>query len=64
MHKVGGKWLIYDIVAENVSLVRNYRNQFNRILSKSSYEDLVQTIQSKLKALSAPSSAASSASSS
>ncbi len=60
LHKVGGKWLIYDIIAENVSLVRNYRNQFTHILSKSSYEDLVQTIQSKLKALSAPSSAASS----
>jgi phospholipid transport system substrate-binding protein len=52
LHKVDGKWLIYDIVAENVRLVRNYRNQFNRILSKSSYEDLVQTIQSKLKQLS------------
>ncbi len=52
LHEVDGKWLIYDIVAENVSLVRNYRNQFNRILSKSSYEELVQTIQSKLKQLS------------
>jgi len=56
LHKVDGKWLIYDIVAENVSLVRNYRNQFNRILSKSSYEDLVETIQSKLKQLSTSSS--------
>jgi len=56
LHKVDGKWLIYDIVAENVSLVRNYRNQFNRILSKSSYEDLVQTIQAKLKQLSTPAS--------
>ncbi|HEV8711790.1 MAG TPA: ABC transporter substrate-binding protein [Candidatus Binatia bacterium] len=55
LHKVDGKWLVYDIVAENVSLVRNYRNQFNRILSKSSYEDLVQTIQAKLKQLSTPS---------
>ncbi|HKA54903.1 MAG TPA: ABC transporter substrate-binding protein [Candidatus Binatia bacterium] len=55
MHRVDGKWLIYDIVAENVSLVQNYRNQFNRILSKSSYEDLVQTIQAKLKQLSTPS---------
>jgi phospholipid transport system substrate-binding protein len=54
LHKVNGKWLIYDIVAENISLVRNYRNQFNRILSKSSYEDLVQTIQAKLKQLSTP----------
>ena len=56
LHKVDGKWLIYDIVAENISLVRNYRNQFNRILSKSSYEDLVQTIQAKLKQLSTPAS--------
>jgi phospholipid transport system substrate-binding protein len=53
LHRVDGKWLIYDIVAENVSMVRNYRNQFNRILSRSSYEDLVQTIQNKVKELSA-----------
>lgn len=53
LHTVGGKWLIYDIVAENVSMVRNYRNQFNRILSKSSYQDLVHTIQNKIKELSA-----------
>ncbi len=52
LHQVGERWLIYDIVAENVSMVRNYRNQFNRILSKSSYEDLVQTIQNKIKELS------------
>jgi phospholipid transport system substrate-binding protein len=46
-----GAWLIYDMVAENVSMVRNYRNQFNRILSKSSYSDLVQTLQTKIKEL-------------
>jgi len=56
LRNTGGKWLLYDIVAENVSLVRNYRNQFSRILSKSSYGDLVQTIQAKLKELSASSS--------
>jgi ABC-type transporter MlaC component len=44
-------------VAENVSMVRNYRNQFSRILSKSSYEELLQNIQNKLKELSTPSSA-------
>jgi phospholipid transport system substrate-binding protein len=57
LHRVNGKWLIYDIVAENVSMVRNYRNQFSRILSKSSYEELLQNIQNKLKELSTPSSA-------
>jgi len=59
LHKVNGKWLIYDIVAENVSMVRNYRNQFSRILSKSSYEDLVQSIQNKLKQLSSTPSSSS-----
>lgn len=51
LRRVNGRWLIYDVVVENVSLVNNYRNQFNRILSKSSYEDLVQKLQTKLQQL-------------
>ena len=51
LRQVNGQWLIYDVVVENVSLVNNYRNQFNRILSKSSYEDLVQKLQTKLQQL-------------
>ena len=51
MHLVKDKWLVYDVVAENVSMVRNYRNQFNRIILKSSYQDLVQTLQTKVKEL-------------
>ena len=56
LHSVNGHWLIYDVVIENISMVRNYRTQFNRIINKSSYENLVQSIQSKLKQLSASSS--------
>jgi phospholipid transport system substrate-binding protein len=56
LHLVEGRWLIYDVVIENVSMVRNYRTQFNRIINKSSYENLVQSIQSKLKQLAASSS--------
>jgi len=52
MRKTNGKWLIYDVIAENISMVRNYRNQFQRILSNSSYQDLVQKIEMKLKELS------------
>ena len=48
LHRVGGGWLIYDVVIENVSMVSNYRNQFHRVLSQSSYEDLVKSIESKL----------------
>jgi phospholipid transport system substrate-binding protein len=44
---VDGKWKIYDVVAENISIVNNYRSQFNRILANSSFEDLIQRIRSK-----------------
>jgi phospholipid transport system substrate-binding protein len=47
LHRIGGDWRIYDVVIENVSLVRNYRNQFNRILSQSSYDELVQALKKK-----------------
>ena len=42
-----GKWRIYDVIIEGVSLVNNYRSQFNSILLKSSYEELVQRIKEK-----------------
>lgn len=51
LHKVNGKWLVYDVIIENVSLVRNYRNQFHRILGKKSYADLVETIRAKIQQL-------------
>ena len=51
LHRISGKWLIYDIVAENVSLVQNYRNQFNRLLQDSSYDGLVQTLRKKIQEL-------------
>ena len=44
---VDGKWKIYDIVAEGISLVNNYRAQFNRVLANSSFDDLMQRIKAK-----------------
>jgi len=49
LHRSAEGWLIYDVVIENVSMVRNYRNQFARILSRSSYEDLIQAIKRRLE---------------
>jgi phospholipid transport system substrate-binding protein len=51
LHNVNGKWLVYDVVIENVSMVQNYRNQFNRILTKSSYEELIKALQHKIHEL-------------
>ena len=42
-----GGWTIYDVIIEGVSLVNNYRSQFNNILIKSSYKELVQKIKAK-----------------
>ena len=45
LHKVDGKWKIYDVVAENISLVNNYRSQFNRVIARSSFEELLKTMK-------------------
>ncbi|NIN00673.1 MAG: ABC transporter substrate-binding protein [candidate division Zixibacteria bacterium] len=41
-------WFIYDISVNGVSLVNNYRTQFNSIILKSSYEDLVDRLKAKV----------------
>jgi phospholipid transport system substrate-binding protein len=47
LHKVDGKWKIYDVLAENISLVNNYRSQFNRVIARSSFEELLKTMKDK-----------------
>lgn len=42
-----GSWKVYDVVIEDISLVNNYRSQFNRIISQSSYEDLTRKLKEK-----------------
>ncbi|MDI6726634.1 MAG: ABC transporter substrate-binding protein, partial [Smithellaceae bacterium] len=44
-----GTWKVYDIVVENVSLVLNYRTQFNEILAKNTPEQLLETLRKKVK---------------
>jgi phospholipid transport system substrate-binding protein len=44
-----GKWKVYDVVVENVSLVQNYRTQFNDILSKNTPEQLLEILRKKVK---------------
>ena len=42
-----GKWMVYDVVIEGVSLVSNYRSQFNRIIMANGYDSLVKKLQTK-----------------
>lgn len=42
-----GRWLVYDIAVESISLVGNYRAQFDRVIRKSGYAELVRLIRVK-----------------
>lgn len=54
LFKHEGKWMVYDVVIEGVSLVSNYRSQFNKIITSSGYDKLVKKLQSKNDELKAP----------
>jgi len=45
LHLVNSRWAVYDVLVEGVSFVGNYRSQFNRIISKGSYEDLIRKLK-------------------
>jgi phospholipid transport system substrate-binding protein len=49
----GDRWLVYDVNIEGVSLVSNYRTQFNKIIQTGSYNDLVQKLKNKQEELAA-----------
>jgi phospholipid transport system substrate-binding protein len=45
MHRKGDRWLIYDVAIENISLISNYRAQFDRIIRTTSYAELVKRLR-------------------
>jgi phospholipid transport system substrate-binding protein len=48
LRRVGDGWLVYDAVVENISIVNNYRSQFDRVITSSSFEELLKKIRDKL----------------
>jgi len=53
MRTKGNKWLVYDVTIEGVSLVANYRSQFESELRKGTFADLVKKIEEKVANLEA-----------
>jgi phospholipid transport system substrate-binding protein len=45
LRQVNGQWKVYDAIIENISIVNNYRSQFDRVISSSSYEELVKRLR-------------------
>jgi phospholipid transport system substrate-binding protein len=54
MQQRGDRWLVYDVSVEGVSLINNYRTQFDKIIQTSSYAELVRKM--KAAELAAPAS--------
>lgn len=46
MQRKDGRWRVYDVNIEGVSLVNNYRSQFNSVIQSSSYDALVERLRS------------------
>lgn len=55
MLETGDRWRVYDLSIDGISLMANYRSQFNRIIRTSSYADLVTKMKSHQADLAAPS---------
>jgi phospholipid transport system substrate-binding protein len=49
MAKKDSGWLVYDVVIEGVSLIKNYRSQFSEMLSGSSFEELLKKLEDKVQ---------------
>jgi phospholipid transport system substrate-binding protein len=44
-----GDWFVYDVIADGISLVKNYRSQFDKIIRESGYPELVEDLRKKSK---------------
>ena len=47
MFRDGERWRVYDVLIESISLVNNYRTQFDGIIKTSSYEELVKRLKAR-----------------
>jgi phospholipid transport system substrate-binding protein len=61
MHHPRDRWQVYDLSIDGISLVANYRAQFNKIIRTSSYGALVTSLKSRQAEFPAPAAAASGA---
>jgi phospholipid transport system substrate-binding protein len=51
MHQHDGRWQVYDVTIDAISLISNYRNQFNRVIDNQGYAKLIADLQAKREQL-------------
>jgi phospholipid transport system substrate-binding protein len=53
LRQMNNSWKIYDVTIDNISIIANYRNQFNRVINDQGYAKLVADMRAKQEALQA-----------
>jgi len=51
LRQEGGKWQIYDVTVDNISIAANYRNQFNRVINNQGFDTLMADLKRKQQGL-------------
>ena len=47
----GGSWKIYDVTVDAISIIANYRNQFNRVINEKGFPQLMADLRAKQQEL-------------
>jgi len=47
LRRAGARWVIFDVITDDVSMERNYRRSFNRIIKKKGFAELVKKLKNK-----------------
>ena len=51
LERRGDDWLVYDVAVEGVSMVENYRAQFNRVIKRDGLAQLLTDLRAKQRQL-------------
>lgn len=54
LRKDGARWMVWDVITDDVSMVRNYRDQFNKIIAKESFDGLLKKMRKRIADLDHP----------
>lgn len=48
LRKVGEKWQVFDVITDDVSMVKNYKSQFNKIITNEGYDKLIEKMKKRI----------------
>ncbi len=55
LERKDGGWKVYDVTVDNISIIQNYRNQFNRVINENGFDKLMADLKAKQQQLSSSS---------